>query len=474
VSVGRSATEELAKYLADFQPTALPARVMSQAKLVTIDAIGNAIGGLPFELADTFCDLARTVGGGSSEATIIGSADTVSAPFGSFANTALSTMLDYSDWAMSDSGRCPIWIGPLAVPAALAAGEVTGISGAEFFVSVAAGYECAARVLHSMDMSVERSLEVNGETLSVFAAVGAAGRALRLSHEGMLSAIAMAGIYTPVPAYYKWIGDEGLTPRKDIKQGWAWMSMTGTFAAVSAQKGLRAIQKNNILDGDRGLWRMLGMDEFDEARITEGFGSKFYIDDFGSKPYPGCAFTFTAVEGAVSIVRSHGLDPTQIDRIEVITNRSNGTGFDDQVTESIADMQFNFPHQIAAAIALGERGPSWYTESASTNPELIALKNKVHVAFDDESERIFRETGQWMSKVAVTTTDGEVHRVRVDNVDKLTRGESIREKFLRTSEHVVGRERAEAVLATIEDLDGNESLDALVESLSLPRLQRAS
>jgi 2-methylcitrate dehydratase PrpD len=179
VSAGRSATGELAEYLADFQPTALPERVMSQAKLVTIDAIGNAIGGLPFDLADTFCDLARSVGGGSSEATIIGSADKVSVPYGSFANTALSTMLDYSDWAMSDSGRCPIWIGPLAVPAALAAGEATGVSGAEFFASVAAGYECAARVLHSMDMSVERSLEVNGETLSVFAGVGAAGRALR-------------------------------------------------------------------------------------------------------------------------------------------------------------------------------------------------------------------------------------------------------------------------------------------------------
>jgi hypothetical protein len=79
-----------------------------------------------------------------------------------------------------------------------------------------------------------------------------------------------------------------------------------------------------------------------------------------------------------------------------------------------------------------------------------------------------------MSKVAVTTTDGEVQRVRVDTVAKLTEGESIREKFLRTSEHVVGRERAEAVLATIEDLDAHESLDALVENLSLPRLKRAS
>ena len=467
-----SATRELAEYLADFRPEVLPERVLSQAKLVTIDAVGNAIGGLPFRLADTFSDLARSVGGGSSEATIIGSGDRISVPYASFANTALSTMLDYSDWEMSDSGRCPIWIGPLAVPAALAAGEATGITGAEFLSSVAAGYECAARILHSMDMSADRFLEVNGETLSVFAAAGAAGRALRLSDDEMLSAIAMAGIYTPVPAYYKWIGDEGLTPRKDIKQGWAWMSMTGAFAAVSAKMGLRAVQRNNILDGDRGLWRMLGMDSFDEARITEDFGVKFYIDEFGSKAYPGCAFTFSAIEGAVSIVRSQGLDPAQIGRIDVVTNRSNGTGFDEQVTEGLADKQFNFPHQIAAAIVTGEVGPSWYTESASANPDIVSLKRKVHVSFDDECERVLREKGHWMSKVAVTTTDGDVYRVSVENVDKLTDGESVRKKFLRTSEQVICREKAEAVLATIESIDGHDSLDALVEHLSLPHLKR--
>ena len=462
-----SATRELAEYLADFRPETLPTNVISQAKLLTIDALGNAIGGLPFQLAETFCDLARRVGGGSSEATIIGSADKISVPYASFANTALSTMLDYSDWEMSDSGRCPIWIGPLAVPAALAAGEATGISGAEFLASVAAGYECAARILHSMDMTAERFLEVNGETLSVFAAAGAAGRALRLSHDEMLSALAMAGIYTPVPAYYKWIGDEGLTPRKDIKQGWAWMSMTGAFAAVSAKLGLRAVQPNNILDGDRGLWRMLGMDSFDEARITEDFGVKFYIDDFGSKAYPGCAFTFSAIEGAVSIVRSQGLDPAKIGRIDVVTNRSNCAGFDEQVTAGPADMQFNFPHQLAAAIVIGERGPSWYTDSALGSAEFLSLKHKVHLSFDEECERALREKGHWMSKVAVTTTSGAVHRVIVENVDKLTDGESLRKKFLRTSAQVIGQERAEAVLAAIDDLDGQDSLAALMEQLSL-------
>jgi 2-methylcitrate dehydratase len=456
----------LDQYLECVQPETLPEGVLDKAKLVAIDAIGNTIGGLPFELAGTFCDLSRRVGAGSAEATIVGGGARVSIPFASFANTALSTMLDYSDYTMSDSGRCPIWIGPLAVPAALAAGEASRISGPEFLASVAAGYECAARILHSMDMSVDRSLEVNGETLSVFASVGAAGRALRLTGDAMLSALAMAGIYTPVPAYYKWIGDEGLTPRKDIKQGWAWMGMTGAFAAVSAHSGLRATQSNNILDGDRGLWRMLGMDSFDESRITRGLGEEFYIDDFGTKAYPGCAFTFTAVDGALSIVRSQRIDPAEIERIDVATNWSNATGFGEIETPGLADRQFNFPHQIAAAVAVGEPGPDWYTARAVRDPVLSSLKTKVHVSFDDECEQVFRETGNWMSKVVITTSGGEVHATAVKSIDKISDQDRVRKKFLTTATQVIDREQAERVLSALDELDGADSLDPLVERLA--------
>lgn len=246
----------------------------------------------------------------------------------------------------------------------------------------------------------------------MFASVGAAGRALGLSEHGMVSALAMAGIYTPVPSDYKWIGDDGLNPRKEIEHRWAWMGITGAFAAVSARGGLKALQGNNILDGDRGLWRMLGMDQFDEARITQNPGVRFYIDDFGSKAYPGCALTFAALKGALSTV-SGGVTPSGVERIDVATNWSNATSFDDQVAEGIADEQFNFPYLLAAAIAIGEKGPNWYTAAAAANSELVSLEQRVHVSFDD----------------------------------------------------VVGREQAESILATIEELDRHDSLEPRLESL---------
>ena len=44
--------------------------------------------------------------------------------------------------------------------------------------------------------------------------------------------------------------------------------MTGAFAALSAKHGFRAVQENNILDGERGLSLMLGMDQYDESKVT--------------------------------------------------------------------------------------------------------------------------------------------------------------------------------------------------------------
>ncbi len=119
-----------------------------------------------------------------------------------------------------------------------------------------------------------------------------------------------------------------------------------------------------------------------------------------------------------------------------MTSESHATGFGDQEADSLADMQFNFPYQVAAAVVGGERGPNWYRASTAERPELHQLMQKVWVSSDDECERIDRETGNWMSKVAITTADGRSHSTAVETVDPIGTGSEIREKFLTTCEQV--------------------------------------
>ena len=461
-----SSTRTLASYLSNMKYEDLPPEVVEKGKMAIVDVVGNCIGGYPLDLSRTFLELSKELGGGREQATLIGDGTKVSSPMAAFGNGALSTMLDYCDAHRSDSGRCPAWAGTMAVPAALAVGEARGISGKELVTSVVAGYECMARALHSMDMSFERTQEIGGETVSVFAAAGAAARALALGEDETLSTLGMTGIYTPVPAWYKWVGDEGLIPRKDIKQGWAWMCMTGAFAAVSAQKGLKALQENNVLDGDNGLWRMLGMDILKEEQLTAGLGEKYHIPDFLTKLYPGCAITHTAIAGVTGLVKDNSIGPGNIEAIEIITNKQDGIGFGDKDPKGLSDIEFSMPYQISAALLAGDKGPGWYTDKVARSPEISDMMNRVSLSFDEECEQVFRETRRRMSKVAVLTKAGQRYTSRVDRVGYGEDADQVRDKFITTTSQVIDRARIDRILSTVDNLEAVGNISELVGLVS--------
>ena len=463
-----SATRSLASYISGIKYDDLPPLVVEKAKLAIIDALGNCIGGYPISGSEIFLEMAKDFGGGKQEATLIGDGTRVSVPMAAFGNGALSTALDYVDYHRNDSGRCPIWPGALDVPASLAAGESRGISGKELIASVVAGFECAARVIHSMDQTMEQAQKITGRTVPVFAATGGAGRALGLDEDQMLSAIGMTGIYTPVPASYKWMGDEGLTPRKDIKQGWAWLCMTGAFAAVSAKWGLKMLQENNILDGERGLWSMLGMDIHREEALTEGFGELYHIEQFASKLYPGCYVTHAAMVGAKGLVEDNNIPISDVDKIEVITQRAMGIGFDDLDFRTVTDRQFNIPYQVSAALVGGERGPNWYSDKVAKSPELADMLKRVTMSHDKETDDAFWERNLCMCKVAVHTRSGERYTRSVEQAGLVRSADEVRNKFMTTTTQVIDRGQIDKILNTIDSLESVGNVSELVDLLRVP------
>jgi 2-methylcitrate dehydratase PrpD len=463
-----SATRTLASYLSGLRYQDLPPPVVEKGKLAVLDALGNCIGGYPLGLSSTFLGMAKELGGGRAEATLVGDGSRVNVPMAAFANGALSTMLDYSDSLGTESGRSLAWMGALAVPAGLAAGESRGVSGRELVTSVVAGYECAARIVLSMDQTPQQAEKVTGSSVSVFAAAGAAARALGLNNDQFLSALGMAGMYTPVPAGYKWLGEVGLTPRKDVKQAWAWMCMAGTFAAVSAQKGLSMLQENNILDGERGLWRMLGMDVFREEALTAGLGETYHILRFSSKIFPGCAVTHTALAGVTGLVRTHGLAPDDIQSIDVVTNRAGGIGFDDQAPARLVDREFNMPFQVASALLGGEKGPGWYADELANSPQFRDMEKRVKLSFDAECDQVFRDTHLRMSKVTVATKAGQRYSTRVDRPERVSDAEAVRTKFIDTTTQVIRRDQARQIIRAVDRLESMASVSELVALLRIP------
>ena len=456
-----SATRALARNVSRLTFQDLSPRAVEAGKLAVLDAVGNAIGGYPLSLSPIFLNIAKNMGGGREEATLIGDGTRVSSPLAAFGNTALTSMLDYSDRASTS----------LAVCAALAVGEPRRISGKELIVSVVAGSEAEARISRSMDMSDEqarrlgRTKPVQWENITVFEAAGAAGRALGLDEDQMLSAIGMTGIYCPVPAGYKWLGDEGLIPRKDIKQGWGWMGMTGTFAAVTAQSGLKMLQENNILDGDKGLWLLLGMDVFREEKLTADFGPPYYIEDFSTKAYPGCTVTHTAMVGARALVKEGNVALDDIERIDVITNADFGVGFHEKEPDRLCDQEFSMPYQVSAALFAGDKGPNWYSDRVARSPEIADMKQRVTLSFDQEAHDARH---LWMSKVVIHTKSGRHYSKRVDGPTNTLSDNEVREKFITTASQVIDQGQADKLRNTIENLEKVEDISELVGLLHAP------
>lgn len=276
-------------------------------------------------------------------------------------------------------------------------------------------------------------------------------------------------MYTPVPAGYKWIGDEGLTPRKDIKQGWAWMTMVGVFAAVSAEKGLQMLQENNILDGDHGLWRMLGMDIFRDEEVTAGLGERFHVLRFATKSFPGCAVTHTAMAGVTDLVRDQRLAPDDIEAVHVVTNRAGGIGFEDQAPARLVDREFSMPYQVAAAVLAGTKGPGWYSEELAGGDGFRDMERRVSLGFDEESEQVYRDTHARISKVILSTRDGRSFRTRVDDTDRYTDWDGVLAKFMDTTTQVITREHAESIAEAVKGLDSMASISQLMGLLKVPR-----
>ena len=463
-----SSTRILASYLSKIRYEDLPPSVVEKGKVAIMDSVGNMIGAYPLSLSRTFLDLAKDLGGGRGEATLIGDGTKVSVPLAAFGNGSLSTMLDFADSYRNESRRSSAPIGVLGVPAALAAGEARGISGKELICSVVAAYECTSRIVEYMDKTIEGEQKVKGQTLPVFSAAGAAGRALGLGEDQFLSTLGMAGMYTPVPSGHKYMGEEGLTPRRDIKQGWAWMCMTGAFAAVSAQKGLKMLQENNILDGDRGLWRMMGMESSKEEQLTEGLGQTYHIHQFFTKMSPGIETSHTAIIGVTGLVKDHSIDLGDIEGIEVLTCRAEGIGLDDQEPDGPVAMQFSIPYQLSAALLAGDPGPNWYSDKTAKSPGVTDMIKRVSVIFDEECEQVFRDTHVRMTKVNVLTKAGQRYETRSERPTYARTTDEVRKKFITTTSQVIDKHRVDKILSTIENLDEVGSISQLIDLLHLP------
>ncbi len=137
-------TGELARFCSEISLDHLPAPVVERARFLVLDLVGNIVRARhDAESTASFLAATRAMGLAAGNAGVFGDASRYTPAGAAFLNGALAHSLDFDDTHAAGS----LHPGAPVIPAALAAGEMVGASGADVLAAiVAAGYEVACRV----------------------------------------------------------------------------------------------------------------------------------------------------------------------------------------------------------------------------------------------------------------------------------------------------------------------------------------
>lgn len=462
------------KVLADFATKLryedLPKDVVLQAKKILLHTIGVSLSGYQLKLGKTYLDLAKMMGTGKKEATIIGDGSKVSVLQAAFANGILADMMDWEDIQMhfGDGHGSAI-----VIPTALAMGEYINASGKEVLTAIVAAWEVMVRLEQASTGSesfLEKTFVWSGMPCSEFksfAAAIAAGRLLKINFDQMVTAIGIAGLYShPI------VNSSGCATKAEAYHGiYGWTNLAGVFAAFHAQRGITGYE--TLLEGRKGYWRMIGMDSCDTDIMTVGLGKDYYIMENEFKHWPAECGIQNILDGVDILMKKHGIKGQDVKEVHV----TNAMPFDVpdyypevRKPESLIDAQFSLPYTIALLLSGEKVGAGWYTEEKFNDPKIKELMGKVKIEklFDVvECWKLNKQQFSWMTTtITISTKDGKRYSETVTEPkghpkNPLTLDEH-KALFRTAASDTIGEPKIGRIIKMIDELEKVDDISELV------------
>ena len=440
-------TTDLARYCAGLGLSELPPEVVSRTKFLVLDLVGNIVRARhDAESTPALLAATRALGLAAGNTGVFADAARYTPAGAAFLNGCLAHSLDFDDTHAAGS----LHPGAPVIPAALAAAEMAGASGAELLAAIVAGYEVTCRLALALPAGAhyDRGFHPTA-TCGVFGAAVAASRVFGLDAARMEDAIGIA--LSQSAGSLQFLANGAWTKRFQV--GWA--AMAGLSAATLAREGFSG--PSEALEGKLGFLHAYAPSP-DPARVTRDLGTVFELMATAVKPYPSCRYGHAGIDAVLALRAAHHLRPEEIESITYGLSHAGlllvGVPAEKRANpQNIVDGQFSGPFVLSCALVTGAMG--WDSYRELHNPVIRALLPKVQCVHDDA---IQAEYPRNMSGRITIVARGEsftrtviVPKGEPDNF--LTEAE-LRAKFSGLVESVLGAERtqrlAEAVLALEE------------------------
>lgn len=374
----KSISLALASHYAGLDYDRIPNDVRQEGKRLLLDTLGCMIAAAKTNEGHMISQLAADLGAGfqSDGADFLGRA---------YEMGRLGNLLDLEE--------CYAWLhfGAATVASAMAMARWRRLSGKELITALVAGYELGGQVSLAIGPHTKLTnghpekgrADVYGDDAPVvFAAVGAAARALNLSVEQTNQAYNLAALYTPLPTVQKCSTHEDLPNTKYAKFGWC--PLAGVFSAVSAMRGNTS--DLTILDGEkRGLLAIVQALDDNPQRFLARLGSRWHLRSIGYKRWPACFWFHSPLKALEILMAEHGIDADDVSEVvlEVGSHilwdggaQKKRGGFLNKQPRNLVSLTLSLAHGVAMLL-MKIPPQEWLNEEFAQTPAVQALRERV-------------------------------------------------------------------------------------------------
>ena len=420
----------------------LPSAAIHEAVRCFVDTLGVAVGGSQTKLSQIIHSHATRQFGGD-DSTLWQDGRKVSAAGAALANGMTIDALDAHDGHKLTKGH----VGCGVLPGLIAVMEAEGINDArEFLTSIVIGYEIGTRAgiaLHSSACDYHTS----GAWIAL-ATAALTSRQLGLTKMQTREAIGIAEYHGPRSQMMRCIDAPTM-----VKDGSGWGAMAGVSAGYLAQDGFTGAPA-------------ITMEDPALNRFWSDLGQNWYIEQQYIKLYPVCRWAQPAAEGAIALVREHGITTDQIVKIKVESfheaKRLN------VIPTNTEQAQYSLPFSVAVALIYGTISVTQITNNGLTDKDVLNLSKLVEITETDEFNSAF--PAQRFARVHLVLKNGKVlssdkTEAQGDPENKIS-DTLIWDKFRFLTTPVLGDEWANSFLENAQNLSKVSNVSILFKQLA--------
>src|SRR5271165_7401023 len=297
-NIAAGVTDTLSRYAAGLQLPDLPEAVVARTRLLILDLVGNIVRARhDAESTPPMLSAARVLGFAAGNTSVFGDVRRYTPAGAAFLNAALGHSLDFDDTHAAGS----LHPGAPVIPAALAAGEMVGASGADVLAGIVAGYEVTCRVALALPAGehYDRGFHPTA-TCGAFGAAAAAARVFGLSAAQVEGALGT--VLSQCAGSLQFLVNGAWTKRFQV--GWA--AMNGLMAATLVREGFKGAAE--ALEGKNGFMHAYAPNPTTE-RAVQDLGEVFELMNTAVKPYPSCRYGHAGIDAALALRAANDLQP---------------------------------------------------------------------------------------------------------------------------------------------------------------------